>query len=269
MSSNKFIDKNISKSNQLLLLKKGRYGLMRILFGRTGIIVFLLIVQVGILFTMFRFLESLVPYAFTTLLIFSIFMVIYIINSEHNVNVQLSWIILIMLLPGFGGLLYIFIQTDIGHRTLKRRFKSIVKETRSEFVEQEDLMEYLKSENKGLYNLATYTGKAGGFPIYKESSTKYFPLGEDAFKEMLVQLESAEKFIFMEYFIVDEGYMWGQILKILSDKVDQGVEVRFMYDGTCEFALLPRNYSKKLEKLGIKCKVFAPIRPFLDRKSVV
>lgn len=264
MSSNKFIDKNISKSNQLLLLKKGRYGLMRILFGRTGIIVFLLIVQVGILFTMFRFLESLVPYAFSTLLIFSIFMVIYIINSEHNVNVQLSWIILIMLLPGFGGLLYIFIQTDIGHRTLKRRFKSIVKETRSEFVEQEDLMEYLKSENKGLYNLATYTGKAGGFPIYKESSTKYFPLGEDAFKEMLVQLESAEKFIFMEYFIVDEGYMWGQILKILSDKVDQGVEVRFMYDGTCEFALLPRNYSKKLEKLGIKCKVFAPIRPFLS-----
>ena len=262
MSSNKSKDKN--KSNKILLLKKSRIGIMRILFGRTGIIAFLLIMQVLALFNIFRFLESLMTYAVTTLLIFSIVMVVYVINSSHNPSVKLSWIILIMTLPGFGGMLYIFIQTDIGHRKIKKRFKSIVKETHEEFIDQKDLMAKLEAENKGLYNLATYTGKAGGFPIYEGSSTKYFPLGEDAFEEMLIQLKNAEKFIFMEYFIVEEGYMWGQILKILSDKVKEGVEVRFMYDGTCEFALLPRNYSKKLKELGIECKVFAPIRPFLS-----
>lgn len=262
MSSNKLMDKG--KSNQILLLKKSKRGLMRVVFGRTGIIMLLLLIQVVVLFTVFRFLESLITYALSTLVIFSIFMVIYVINSEHNTNVKLSWIILIMLVPGFGSLLYIFIRADIGHRTIKRRFKSIVKETQGEFADQSDLMERLKEEDKGLYNLATYTKKVGGFPIYEDSSTKYFPLGEDAFEEMLVQLKKAEKFIFMEYFIVDEGYMWGQILKILSDKVKEGVEVRFMYDGTCELSLLPRNYSDKLEELGIQCKVFAPIRPFLS-----
>lgn len=264
MSLNKPINNKKDKSNQLLLLKKSKRGLMRILFGRTGIIVFLLIIQILGLFSAFRYLESLIPYTVGSLLLFSIFMVIYVINSSHNTSVKLSWVILIALVPVFGALFYIFIQADFGHRTIKRRFKLIEKETRGEFIEQGDLMKRLRVKNKGIYNLASYTEKVGGFPIYEDSLTKYFPLGEDAFKEILIQLKRAEKFIFMEFFIVDEGYMWGQILKILSEKVEEGVEVRFMYDGTCEFSLLPRNYSKKLEKLGIKCKVFAPIRPFLS-----
>lgn len=264
MTSNTSNNKNKNKSNQILLLKKSKRGIMRILFGRTGIIISILIIQVLVLFSLFRFVESYFSFAVSTILLFSIFMVIYVINSKHNTSVQLSWIILIMLIPGFGGLFYIFIQTDLGHRKIKKRFKSIVKETQAELIDQSDLMEKLNLENKGLYNLANYTEKTGGFPIYENTATKYFPLGEDAFKEMLIQLKKAEKFIFMEYFIVEEGYMWGKILKILSDKVKEGVEVRFMYDGTCEFALLPHNYPKKLRALGIKCTVFAPIRPFLS-----
>ena len=264
MSSNKFINKNKNKTSKILLLKKSKRGVMRIVFGRTGVIIFLLLVQIALLITVLRFLGSLVPYTVGTLLVFSTLTAIYEINSEHNANVKLSWVLLILLLPGFGGLLYIFIQAAVGHRTLRKRFKLIVKETKKEFVIQEDLMEKLKVKNKGLYNLATYTGKTGGFPIYEDTSTKYFPLGEDAFKEMLIQLKKAEKFIFLEFFIVDEGYMWGKILSILVDKVKQGVEVRVMYDGTNEFALLPHNYPEKLRKLGIKCRVFAPIRPFLS-----
>lgn len=255
---------SLNKANEILLLKKGKRGIIRIIFGRTGIVLTLLLTQILILVKVFRFLQGLIPFTVGTLLGFTVFMVLYVINSEHNPSVKLSWITLITLMPGFGGMLYIFIQTDIGHRTIKKRIKKIVKESESEFLDQEELMEKLKTENKGLYNLATYTGKAGGYPIYKNSSTKYFPLGEDAFEEMLIQLRKAEKFIFMEYFIVDEGYMWGKILKILSDKVKEGVEVRFMYDGTCEFALLPHNYPNKLRELGIDCKVFSPIRPFLS-----
>lgn len=263
MSLKKITNKDREKSSQVLLLKKSKHNIMRIVFGRTGIIVLLLLLQVVLLATTFKFLRTLVPYAITTLS-FTLFMLIYIINSDHGTNVKLSWIILIVLVPGFGGLFYIFIQADVGHRAIKKRFKLIVEETRKEFIDQSKLMEKLKVENKGLYNLTRYTEKVGGFPIYEASSTKYFPLGEDVFEEMLAQLRRAEKFIFMEYFIVDEGYMWGKILKILSDKVKEGVEVRFMYDGTCEFFLLPRNYSEKLKKLGIKAKVFSPIKPFLS-----
>lgn len=124
---------------------------------------------------------------------------------------------------------------------------------------QDRVMEELKLKNKGLYNLASYVGKTGSFPIYKNSKVTYFPLGENKFEEMLKQMEKTEKFIYLEYFIVDEGYMWGRILKLLSDKAKQGVEIRMLYDGTCEFALLPHNYPKKLKELGIKCKIFAPL----------
>ena len=81
---------------------------------------------------------------------------------------------------------------------------------------------------------------------------------------MLKQLESAQHFIFMEYFIIDEGLMWGRILEILAKKASQGVDVRIMYDGACEFALLPHDYPKRLKALGIKCKMFAPVSPFVS-----
>ena len=106
--------------------------------------------------------------------------------------------------------------------------------------------------------------RSGCHPVYKNTSVTYFPLGEDKFRELLIRLEQAESFIFLEYFILDEGTMWGEILEILARKAAEGVDVRLMYDGTCELALLPLDYPKRIEKLGIRCKVFAPIKPFVS-----
>ena len=259
------LDKSSGKKPvEVLLFGKSKKSLIRIVFGRTGIVMGLLLAQILVLVSVFKFLQTFIPYVVGTIAIFTILMVIHVINAEYNTSVKLTWVILIMALPGFGGLLYIVIQRDIGHRALKKWLKVIMKESEKEFKKQDDLMERLKTENKGLYNLATYTGRVGSFPVYENSSVKYFPVGEAAFEEMLIQLSNAKEFIFMEYFIVAEGQMWGQILKILSDKVEEGVEVRMMYDGTCEFALLPHSYPRKLRGLGIKTKVFAPVRPFLS-----
>ena len=84
------------------------------------------------------------------------------------------------------------------------------------------------------------------------------------FPVLLEQLERAEKYIFLEFFIVDEGLMWGRVLEILARKAAEGVEVRMMYDGTCEIALLPHDYPRRLKELGIKCKIFAPLTPFVS-----
>ena len=86
----------------------------------------------------------------------------------------------------------------------------------------------------------------------------FFPLGEDKFAAMLTELEQAEQFIFMEYFILKEGYMWEKILEILERKVQAGVEVRVMYDGTCAMFDLPFRYPELLKAKGIQCKMFAP-----------
>ena len=93
---------------------------------------------------------------------------------------------------------------------------------------------------------------------------KYFPCGEEKFKELLLRLEEAKDFIFLEYFIIEEGYMWGRVLEILCRKAAEGVDVRVMYDGTNEFATLPANYPHLLAEYGIKCRPFAPLTPFVS-----
>ena len=104
----------------------------------------------------------------------------------------------------------------------------------------------------------------GGFPTYKNYHTTYYPWGKDKFEALIEELNKAEKFIFMEYFIVAEGKMWNTVLEILKKKVQEGVEVRFMYDGMCSIALLPYHYPKILEAKGIHCHAFAPIKPALS-----
>ncbi len=126
------------------------------------------------------------------------------------------------------------------------------------------LIEELRISKPANANLAHYMSKICDFPVHGNTKVTYFPLGEDKFVELKIQLENAKKFIFMEYFIVETGAMWNAILDILKRKVDEGVEVRFMYDGMCSISLLPYRYPKKLEKMGIKCKMFNPIKPVLS-----
>ena len=82
---------------------------------------------------------------------------------------------------------------------------------------------------------------------------------------MLRELEKAQHFIYLEYFIVNEGLMWGKVLEILARKARQGVDIKMMYDGTCELTTLPYDYPKRLEALGIQCKMFSPISPIISK----
>ena len=109
-----------------------------------------------------------------------------------------------------------------------------------------------------------YLQEFGGFPIYNRSSSKYLSPGEMKFEYLMLELEKAEKYIFLEYFIIQEGKMWDSILEILKRKAKQGVIVRIIYDDMGCFLLLPKLYPKELKKFGIECVVFNRFRPFLS-----
>ena len=252
------------KSKGMLLLKKGQKGIVHAIFSRFGLILLLLVIQVFILFGIFQWFEGFLPHIFGGTVLLTFVMVVYLLNSTMDPTAKITWLIAIMLLPVFGVLLYIYTQSDIGHRALKKRVSEIIANTKERIPQEEEVMKRLSEENRGVATLAHYMQRSGAHPVYDKTSVTFFPLGESKFEEMLIQLEAAEHFIFMEYFIVDEGLMWGRILEILARKAAQGVEVRFMYDGACEFALLPHDYPKRLKALGIKCKVFAPVSPFVS-----
>lgn len=125
-------------------------------------------------------------------------------------------------------------------------------------------MQRLQGEDPGAAGLACYLQRSGRFPVYDNTEVTYFPSGEEKFEQLLVELRQAKEFIFLEYFILDEGVMWGKILEILVQKAKEGVDVRVLYDGTCELTTLPYDYPKRLRRLGIACKMFAPITPFVS-----
>lgn len=244
--------------------KTKRKGIFKIIFGRTAIIALLLVIQIGILILSFKWLAGYMTYIYGGFTLLTAILVIYIINKEGNPTYKLAWMIPILIFPVFGALFYLFVQLQVGTRLINLRLGNNIKKTKKFLKQNKDLMEEIKEDDKKVANLANYMNEYGGYPIYKNTSVKYFPLGEYKFEEIKKQLEKAKRFIFLEYFIVEEGLMWDSILEILERKVKEGVEVRFMYDGTCSLILLPYNYPKKMEKMGIKCKIFSPIKPALS-----
>ena len=256
--------KEDSKEVGLRLLKKGKQGIFRMIFSRSGLILVLLVVQVLFLFSIFHWFEEFLPHIYGGVVIFIVFMVLYLLNSSMDPTAKITWLVVVMLLPVFGALLFLYTQKNIGHRALQDHYAQLNKETEKSLTQNPETEKALRQSDPGAAALARYVGRSGCYPVYDHTSVTYFPLGEDKFKEMLIQLEKAEKFIFLEYFIVNEGEMWGKILEILVQKAKEGVDVRMLYDGTCELSTLPHDYPKRLQKLGIKCKMFAPIKPFVS-----
>ena len=159
---------------------------------------------------------------------------------------------------------YLFTRLQPGTSYIASKIEQSL-QTQAPYLKQdEEVLCALEAEAPQEAGLFRYIHDSGNYPVYRNTQLKYFPLGEDKFQEMIKQLKAAKEFIFMEYFIVDKGVMWDTILEILARKAKEGVEVRFLYDGTCSLSLLPPNYPKKMEALGIQCKVFAPIIPFLS-----
>ena len=247
-----------------VVLKRGKQGIFRVIFGRTGVVAFLLLAQFLFVFSVFQRLEQYVPYFWVGNVLLGVGIVIHLINKDENPTVKLTWVILVMALPVFGLFLYLFIQGEAGHRIRNHQVAQILLESREYVPDCSQLLEKIQWEEKELYNLAYYLKERQDFPVFSNTRVSYFPLGEDKFAEMIPQLKKARHFIFLEYFIVKEGYMWQQILDILVEKVKEGGEVRLMYDGTCALFQLPYSYPETLKKLGIQAKMYAPIRPFIS-----
>lgn len=252
------------KNMGLRLIKKGKKGILNVVFSRFWIMSILVVLQFIVLFVaVFQYGEYRQHYDIVKN-IFVALMVLYVLNCEMNSSAKITWLVLVMLFPVFGALLFWFTQLEIGHRMQKARLDYLISSTKTSIQQDKEVLQKISEESPDTESLVHYLARSGCYPIYDKTDVKYFPSGEAKFEELLKQLKEAKDFIFLEYFIVEEGIMWGQVLEILAAKAAEGVDVRVMYDGTCESSLLPFDYPKRLEKLGIKCKVFAPVTPFLS-----
>ena len=255
----------VFEDGSIRLLKKGQSGLVHAIFSRFGLILILLLLQAFALFSLLRWFGGLLPHYLGGTLLVTAAMMVYLLNQDMDNSVRITWLVVTALAPVLGVPLFWYTKADIGHRVLRKRLMELEGQTRAQLPQDERAVRRLEAEDPGAASLTRYLrGRGGGFPVYQNTAVTYFPGGEAKFEELLRQLETAKKYIFLEYFIIEEGLMWGRVLEVLARKAAQGVDVRVMYDGTCEFSTLLRDYPKRLEALGIRCKVFSPVTPFVS-----
>ena len=215
---------------------------------------------IGIVFALCYY----VPYFYTLCAITSVACIIKICASDDNPDYKIPWLISVIFLPIAGSMLYFMFYS----RKLKKRFIKRIKEVQSYNYEKDDgeALTALRAEDPVAASQARMLKSISYSHVFTDTAQTYFSSGEAMWESMLRDLESAERFILMEYFIIEEGVFWNSILDILKRKAKAGVDVRVMYDDIGCMNTLPGNYNKILEKDGIKSVVFSKLRGSADNE---
>lgn len=213
------------------------------------------------------FIVSLSQYLFYFSIIFfilSFITILYIISKKDNPIYKLAWIIPVALIPILGWFIYILGTRRKVSDSQKDKMLEIYNKTSLLCPVNKDIMDEIEKQSKSISNQINYITNTSFFGVCKNTQTKYLSPGEVFWESLCEELEKAEKFIFMEYFIIQEGTMWDRVLDILVKKVKDGVEVKLIYDDLGCIQTLPNNYHKKLINLGIDVAVFNVFRPSID-----
>ena len=241
------------------MLKK----LLYLLFHRSVVVGLSLLVQIAALAIMVIFFSEHVVSFHTFCILLSFIAAFLILGSRMEPAYKIAWLLLILPFPVFGGVFYLAVGGGRISNRLKKQMQGIsVKslQTLQEDFKAEDLLP-LGEDAAGQ---ARYLEDRAGCPAYTNTDTEYFSLGELAMPRMLEELEKAEKYIFLEYFIIEPGVFWDSVLEILERKAAQGVEVRLIYDDMGCMFTLPRDYHEQMAARGIQCRVFNRFVPVMS-----
>ena len=190
----------------------------------------------------------------------AILVVLKLYSKPTNAAFKLPWIMLIMAMPVMGLCLYLLTQGALTTRATAKRLAQM-KNTVVPFLKNAEIPRGLAPEEE---NLVRYLQNRLGMPAWDHTEAKYYGETLDALNHMKKDLEKAEKFIFMEYFILEDGQAFRQIREILERKAAEGVEVRLMYDDLGSIGTIGWRYAKELNQAGIRCRPFNPALPFLN-----
>ena len=235
-----------------------------LVFRRRALVILTLLVQIAFFFFLLAGTGILVKNIYIVLNIISFIVCIYLINKNEKAGFKLTWIFLIMLFPFFGGILYIVLNFWSNPKKIRRELNKNISDSRSAFFLSGNRFDELIKMHPDFRPTAFYLQEYAGFPVYGNTKPEYFPSGESFFSRVLEELEKAEKYIFLEFFILKEGIMLNSILEILERKAEQGLDVRIMYDDLGCFFTLPPDFQKKLKEKGIKTFVFNKFRPIVS-----
>lgn len=236
----------------------------KLLFSRMALVIIAIALQLlfisGMIITFYTYYP--IISTFTTLI--ALIVLVFLVNRNMSIESKMIWIILLLLVPLFGAIIYLLFARSSPSLKHKKYYKIAIKETKRHIQHDDVENAYLKEVLGEYYGQFEYIRKSTGLVTYNNTKTRYYPTGENFFEDLMIELKKAEKFIFMEYYIIERGLMWNNILEILKEKVKNGVEVMVMYDDIGSITKLPSNYIKRLRLLGIKCVKFNEFKPIVS-----
>lgn len=229
--------------------------------GRSAVIVLLLIAQIATMIALLWHSTTQSSIASQVLQIISICVCLYIAGRRDKLSFKLTWIFVILCFPIFGGVLYLLFRMQSSYAHLQKKYSRYRAGKLSFLEDAPNLSDKIRRDFPVYENEIDYLHKSVGFPAYENIDAVYYRSGEEAFTAMLAHLRAAKRFIFLEFFIIDSGYMWDSIHDILRQKAADGVDIRIIYDDLGSMATLPRHFKKTLQAEGISARAFNPFRP--------
>lgn len=227
--------------------------LLKKVFSRTVVTALLIVIQVAWLAALLLQLGNSLPAIQTVLRILSLVAILFVIKSDMNPSYKIGWILLIAVLPILGGLMYVIFGNKRPTKNMREMLRAQLEKSAEYLGTQESITGELDGGAAGLFK---YLEGSAGYPTAKNTTVRYYRVGEEMYADLLLELEKAEKFIFLEYFIIRPGEMWDGVLEILKRKAAAGVDVRIIYDDMGCIDILPANYNATLEGWGIRTMAF-------------
>lgn len=240
------------------------YRLLKNIFSRVVLFSVAILLQLLVLVVVIWKFSNYFPLFYGLCAALSLLAVLLIINARSNPAYKIAWIVPIMLFPIFGGLFYLMFGESKSSSKYKRKMIIIGQKTSAALEQDPQVAAQLEQNNQTAANQSRYIREYCFCPVYNRTTSEYLTPGEVKLARLAEELKKAERYIFLEYFIIEEGFMWDTILAILQEKVQQGVDVRVIYDDVGCLLKLPPGYDRKLESMGIKCRIFNRFRPVLS-----
>ena len=238
--------------------------LLKLIFSRVFIFGLLIAAQLCLITLVVIILAANSAFVYSALMFFSFFIMLWLFSSNLNPSYKMAWAILIMGLPLVGAYYFLFWQRVKISWSKRKLLRKIYEETAYLNLQTESVLDRLESRNSGLARQGEFIQQMANAPVCANTACQYFPVGEVWYESLCRELSQAEKFIFMEYFIISEGEMWQKLFAILKERAARGVEIRLMYDDLGSASELPDDIDRECREAGIQLVAFNPFRPRLD-----
>lgn len=228
--------------------------IFKLLFSRLTLILLAILLQLAAVALLVTVFQNYFVWAQVVNTVLRVIVIIDIINRDIIIEGKLPWVMVVALLPILGIILYASFSRNYASKRERRLFARLPQ------MSFDNSKSEVPSNVEGQIRCLEKTGNFA----FADTKTEYFDSGEKFWQDLLVELDKSQQFIFMEYFIVERGKMFDAILEVLLRKVQEGVEVRLMYDDVGSLPHIGHLFCRRMRKLGIDCVRFGKLKPLVS-----